>query len=59
MMSWIKSGDLIIIVVLGGMGTLFGPLYGAIAFLLKGEEGPAPDFDQFLKSPATTVGRNA
>jgi hypothetical protein len=33
--------------------------YGAIAFLLKGEEGPAPDFDQFLKSPATTVGRNA
>ena len=32
MMSWIKSGDLIIIVVLGGMGTLFGPLYGAIAF---------------------------
>ncbi len=32
MMSWVKSGDLIVIVVLGGMGTLFGPLYGAIAF---------------------------
>ncbi len=26
MMSWMKSGDLIVIVVLGGMGTLFGPL---------------------------------
>jgi branched-chain amino acid transport system permease protein len=32
MMSWVKSGDLIVIVVLGGLGTLFGPLYGAIAF---------------------------
>jgi branched-chain amino acid transport system permease protein len=32
MMSWVKSGDLIVIVVLGGMGTLFGPLYGTIAF---------------------------
>ena len=32
MMSWVKSGDLIVIVVLGGMGTLFGPLYGAVAF---------------------------
>ncbi|MBV8187007.1 MAG: branched-chain amino acid ABC transporter permease [Alphaproteobacteria bacterium] len=32
MMSWMKSGDLIVIVVLGGMGTLCGPLYGAIAF---------------------------
>jgi branched-chain amino acid transport system permease protein len=32
MMSWVKSGDLIVIVVLGGLGTLFGPLWGAIAF---------------------------
>src|SRR5262249_57444369 len=32
MMSWVKSGDLIVIVVLGGMGTLSGPLYGTIAF---------------------------
>ncbi|MBV8392457.1 MAG: branched-chain amino acid ABC transporter permease [Alphaproteobacteria bacterium] len=32
MMSWMKSGDLIVIVVLGGAGTLFGPLYGTIAF---------------------------
>jgi branched-chain amino acid transport system permease protein len=32
MMSWVKSGDLIVMVVLGGIGALFGPLYGAIAF---------------------------
>ncbi len=32
MMSWVKSGDLIVIVVLGGIGALFGPLYGAVAF---------------------------
>jgi branched-chain amino acid transport system permease protein len=40
MMSWIKSGDLIVIVVLGGMGTLFGPLYGAIAFFALEESLP-------------------
>ncbi|MFO1082385.1 MAG: branched-chain amino acid ABC transporter permease [Reyranellaceae bacterium] len=37
MMSWVKSGDLIVIVVLGGMGTLFGPLYGTIAFFVLEE----------------------
>ncbi len=37
MMHWTRSGDLIIMVVLGGMGTLFGPLYGAAAFLLVEE----------------------
>jgi branched-chain amino acid transport system permease protein len=32
-MAWTVSGELIVIVVLGGMGTVFGPLLGAIAFL--------------------------
>jgi branched-chain amino acid transport system permease protein len=32
MMSWVKSGDLIVMVVLGGVGALFGPLYGAVVF---------------------------
>ena len=32
MMAWMKSGDLIVMVVLGGIGALFGPLYGAIVF---------------------------
>ena len=33
-MSWQRSGELIVMVVLGGMGTLTGPIAGAIAFLL-------------------------
>lgn len=37
MMHWTRSGDLIIMVVLGGMGTLFGPLYGAAALVLVEE----------------------
>lgn len=32
-MSWVFSGDLIVIVVLGGMGSVFGPLLGALVFL--------------------------
>jgi len=31
-MSWVVSGELIVMVVLGGMGTVFGPLLGALAF---------------------------
>jgi branched-chain amino acid transport system permease protein len=33
MMHWTRSGDLIVMVVLGGMASSFGPLFGAIAFL--------------------------
>jgi branched-chain amino acid transport system permease protein len=32
-LSWTVSGDLIVMVVLGGMGTVFGPLVGALVFL--------------------------
>jgi branched-chain amino acid transport system permease protein len=32
-MAWTVSGELIVIVVLGGMGSVFGPLLGAIAFM--------------------------
>jgi branched-chain amino acid transport system permease protein len=38
LMHWTRSGDLIVMVVLGGLGTLFGPLIGAAAFLVL-EEG--------------------
>jgi len=38
MMHWTRSGDLIVMVVLGGLGSLFGPLIGTAAFLLL-EEG--------------------
>src|SRR5205809_1141020 len=36
-MYWTRSGDLMVMVVLGGMGSLFGPVIGAIAFLLLEE----------------------
>jgi len=40
MMHWTRSGDLIVMVVLGGMGSLFGPLVGAVAFLVFEEALP-------------------
>jgi len=30
--DWLKSGEVIVIVILGGLGTLFGPIVGAFAF---------------------------
>ena len=33
-MHWTRSGDIMVMVILGGMGTLFGPVLGAFAFLL-------------------------
>ena len=32
-LAWAVSGELIVMVVIGGMGTVFGPLLGALAFL--------------------------
>jgi branched-chain amino acid transport system permease protein len=40
MMHWTRSGDLIVMVVLGGMASTFGPLIGAVAFLLLEEMLP-------------------
>ena len=36
-MHWTRSGDLIVMVVLGGMGSAFGPLIGAVALMLLEE----------------------
>jgi branched-chain amino acid transport system permease protein len=47
MMHWTRSGDLIIMIVLGGMGNLFGPLYGAVAFIM---------LEEVLSSIPLTVG---
>jgi branched-chain amino acid transport system permease protein len=33
-MHWFRSGEIMIMVLVGGMGTLFGPLFGAAAYLL-------------------------
>ena len=35
--AWTVSGELIVIVILGGVGTVVGPLVGALAFLLLEE----------------------
>jgi branched-chain amino acid transport system permease protein len=37
MMSWQRSGELMFMVILGGMGSLFGPVLGATAFLVLSE----------------------
>jgi len=36
-MAWTVSGELIVMIVLGGLGTLFGPIVGAAALLLLEE----------------------
>ncbi len=37
LLTWTRSGELLIMVILGGMGTLFGPVLGATALLLLEE----------------------
>jgi len=32
-LAWIKSGEVIVMTILGGMGTLYGPMIGAAAYL--------------------------
>jgi len=34
MMHWTKSGEFMIMVILGGVGSFFGPIFGAAAFML-------------------------
>lgn len=37
MMGWTRSGELIFMVVLGGSGSVMGPIYGVLSFLLLEE----------------------
>jgi branched-chain amino acid transport system permease protein len=37
MMHWTRSGDLIVMVLVGGMGTSFGPLIGSVVLLVAEE----------------------
>jgi branched-chain amino acid transport system permease protein len=39
-MFWTRSGDLIVMAVLGGMGSVFGPVIGAVALLVLEEALP-------------------
>ncbi len=41
MMHWTRSGDLIVMAVLGGMGSVTGPVIGAITLLVLEETLPA------------------
>ena len=36
-MHWFRSGEIMIMTLMGGMGTLFGPMFGAAAFILLEE----------------------
>jgi branched-chain amino acid transport system permease protein len=40
MMHWTRSGDLIVMAVLGGMGSVLGPVIGAVALLVLEETLP-------------------
>ncbi len=48
-MHWTRSGDLIVMVVLGGMGSSFGPLIGAVVLLTLEER--LPTLIQFITFP--------
>jgi len=48
-MHWTRSGDLIVMVVLGGMASLFGPLIGAVTLLVL--EELLPPLIRMLASP--------
>ncbi len=37
LLHWTRSGEILVMVILGGMGTLFGPVLGAAALLLMEE----------------------
>ena len=52
MMHWTRSGDLIVMGVLGGMQAIFGPLIGALTFLLL-EEGLSrvTDYSNLILGP--------
>jgi branched-chain amino acid transport system permease protein len=40
LMHWTRSGDLIVMAVMGGMGSVFGPVIGAITLLVLEEALP-------------------
>ncbi len=37
LLNWVQSGDLLIMLILGGVGTLIGPVFGAAAYLFLQE----------------------
>jgi branched-chain amino acid transport system permease protein len=56
MMHWTRSGDLIVMAVLGGMQAMFGPIIGALTFLVL-EEGLSrlTDYSNLILGPLLLV----
>ncbi len=48
-LSWVRSGDYIVMAVLGGMGRVWGPVLGAIVFVLL--EAFLPAWTQYWQAP--------
>jgi len=56
MMHWTRSGDLIVMVVLGGMQAMFGPLVGALTFLvLEAELSRLTEYSNLILGPLLLV----
>ena len=52
LMYWTRSGDLIVMVVLGGMGSAFGPLIGTVALLVLEEAlSGVTEYSQIIVGP--------
>ena len=52
-LSWVRSGDYIVMAVLGGMGLVWGPVLGAIVYVLL--EAFLPAWTQFWQAPFGVV----
>jgi branched-chain amino acid transport system permease protein len=48
-LSWVRSGDYVVMAVLGGMATVWGPVIGAIVFVLL--EAFLPSWTQYWQLP--------
>jgi len=48
-LSWVRSGDYIVMAVLGGMGRVWGPVLGAIAFVLL--DSFLPSWTEYWQAP--------
>ena len=56
MMHWTRSGDLMVMAILGGMHTMFGPLIGAMTFLLLEEAlSRLTDYPDLILGPLLLV----
>lgn len=52
LLHWVRSGELIFMVILGGSGALFGPIFGTTLYLLLEEYLSRPTIYEFLTGSA-------